>query len=119
MSAIFVVKRLAIHIQNLIPAFNGVASDRNNSFNIIKLGILRKLENYNVVAMGFFYRDESRPLKGDLDAVDEFVDQKMIADQQGRQHGTGRYFKGLDYECSYKKGKDKGNDYRFCILAKG
>jgi len=48
--------------------------------------------------------------KRNLDAVNELIDQKMIADFQGREHGPGRNLVGLDNKGTDKHGQDKGDN---------
>ena len=58
----------------------------------------REFEDDDVAALGIADRQETSVDKRELGAVNELVDQQMIADQQRILHGARRDLEGLDNE---------------------
>ena len=56
-------------------------------------------------------------MKGDAEAVDETVDQDVVADEKGGLHRAGRNLKGLDEERPDEEREDNGDREGMRIFA--
>ena len=118
MDSIGIIKGLAIDNYLLVDDLDPVSRNTDNPFYIIKFRVSGILEDNNIISGRFFDWYDDTAGEGISDAIDEFVDEDMIADQQGRDHGAGGYFEGLNHKCPDEEGKQQGNDNGFNILSK-
>jgi hypothetical protein len=88
----------------------------NDPFNEILGSILRVNEDDNVPSLGFFILKIFCPNERNLYAVDEFIDEKVVAYLQRRFHRTRWNFKSLNNKRSNKKSNQNRDRDRFQIF---
>ena len=110
--------------------FDGITWSTNDPFDKITalkitfIFIVREFKNDDISLLRISHFQVGTVGKRNLSAINELIDQQMITDQQGWQHGPRRNFKGLDHERPYKKSKQYGYgdslgilpNYRFFLL---
>jgi len=86
--AVFVIIGLSINVDFISSHFYGVAGHSNDALDEIFALVNGIDENNDVLAVGLTDGYQCVANKRDFDAVDEFIDQDMIANQQSRLHGA-------------------------------
>jgi hypothetical protein len=116
-NAIAIVKELSVDKHLFVFYLYPVPLYTDNPFYVILFRVAGILEDHNISSGRLLDWNENTAGKRVPDAVDEFVDQDMIPDQQGRDHRTGRYFEGLDNKGPDEEGKKQGNENGLYILS--
>ena len=114
-----IVDQLTIDEKLLVADLHNIAGNTDDALDEILAGIFGKLEDDNVVALRIVDGDDGLFDEGRLDAIDELVDQNVIADQQRVLHGTGRDFESLDHKGADKQGQYHGDDDRLDVFPQG
>ena len=97
---------------NLVPGKTDDALDK------ILIRIHGINENDHIAPFGVTDGNQGFVSKGNLNTIQEFVHQDMIAHQKGGFHGARRDLKGLHHKGSNKKRQKNGNDRRLGIFPK-
>lgn len=103
--------------QALVDDFDLIAGNGDNPLDVVDIPVLGKTKDDDIATdRGLPWHQEFAG-KRHPQAIDEFIDQEMVADLQGRQHRPGG-----NLECLHDKGTDKesqqhGDDDRLDILS--
>ena len=103
-----VYNRLLVDKNFFVTNFHFVAGHRDYPFDVIEFRVHRVFENDNIIDFRPAKGDESEVGKGQFDPIYEFVDQDIVTDLQGGQHGTTGDFKCLYDKSADKQGKKQG-----------
>lgn len=103
-----VKKLFPVYYDLFVPDFNYITSNADNSFYIIEFRVFRKLEHYNIISLWIRDRNKGRSSEWHLDTINEFTDQNMVPNLQGRQHRSGRNLKRLHDERADGESKNYG-----------
>jgi len=107
---VLVLEQCPIDIDRAPENFDPIAREANHAFNKI-FARIHGVDKYNdIIPVRMLNGNDRLSDKRELDPVDEFVDQNVIAHQQGWFHGARGYLESLHDKRSYKQGKEDGND---------
>ncbi len=109
---------LAIDIESLVFNLNGFTWQTDHSFNKILRLIVGKLKHNDVASLRGLDGDNGPLEERKANAVNEFIDQDMIPDIQGGNHGPRGDFIRLHDESPNKEGQDNRDHKRLRIFAK-
>ena len=111
-----VVLGLAIHEDLLVALLDNITGYAHHAFDIIHFRVAREFKDDNIPPVRFFDRNQRLVGEGHANAVDKFIDQDMVPDEQGILHGTGWDFKGLYDKRTDEKGQHDRQQDGFNIL---
>lgn len=80
--------------------------------------MLRVNKDHDVASLRIADRHKRLANDGNVDPINEFIHQNMIADLQGWLHGTRRNLEGLNDKGSDEKSEYQSNDDGFKIFTK-
>ena len=106
-----------VNIHFLVFDQDSVARKADDPFDKILIRIDGVLEDDHIFAVNIFNGDEHFSCKRISNAINKFINQDMIADEQGRYHGPRGDLKGLNDKSPDKQSKDKRNGNCFYIFA--
>ena len=106
MNGIWYFKKFIINVNFFVNNSYPVTWDSYDPFDKILVRIDRIFEDNDIFAFYVAYGNPGVAGKGVFYAVYEFIYQDVVTDQQCRNHGSGRNFKGLDDKCPDKKGEN-------------
>ena len=98
----------AVAVQYLVPHLQRVAGNAHNALDVVEAPILGVTEHDDVPDLGLDAADQVVVIERIPKAVEEFVDQQVIADLERFQHGAGRNLERLHDE----RGQDQSQSYR-------
>ncbi len=110
------LQRLPIDIDRAAHHFDSIAGHADQSFYVCNLRAVRVFEYDDISAFRAFIGKNLRQDPG-MKAINEFVDKKMVADQQVGFHGSGWDLECLNDKGSGKERNDGGNNDGFKILS--
>jgi len=110
------VELLSVAVDFLVAHFEHVARDADDALDEVLGRVLGILEDDDVAGLGIGERQDDLVGEGDMGAVEEFVDEQMVADQQRVKHGARRDLEGLDHEGADDQGQDQGHGQGFQIF---
>jgi len=93
--------------------FDLVSPHADDPFDVVFGAVLGIDENDNVASLRIGDWNQNVPQERDLDAVNKFVDEQMVADQKRRNHGPGGDLVGLNDERADHNGDQDGDDDDF------
>ena len=105
------IKGKTVYKDFLVVDLYHVSGKAYHPFYEVKLSVFGKDEDDHVFSFGGFALDPKLPGDGIPHPVNELVDQDVIPHKEGRDHGAGGDFKGLDEKSADEKGKDQRQDY--------
>src|SRR5439155_610171 len=98
-----------VEVRNKRVWINGephrVAGQADHAFDEVLALVLRELEHDDVAPLGFGEPDQDLVPVRQFEVVQEFRDEDVVADRQGRHHGAGGDFEGLDDEGPDEEGQ--------------
>src|SRR4051812_38776347 len=90
--------REAVHEDSPVADLDFVSADRDYALHESNLGVARVLKDDDLSALRLFKHRQPPTCEGDARTIEPFVQQKMIADEDGAFHrGSGNHA-GLDDE---------------------
>ena len=84
--AVVVIYLLLVDIELFVAGFHDITADPDDAFNEIFVGILGKFKYNDIAPLGCFEGNDGFVPVRNLDTVEKFVDQDVIADLQGLFH---------------------------------
>ncbi len=104
------LQRDPIYVDFLVTYFYYLPGQTDNPFYKIEFSVFGIDEDDYVAAGRLFalYPDASGQRVAH--PINKLIDQDMVPDKEGRDHGARRDFEGLYYKGAYKKGQDQGQD---------
>jgi len=112
------VEQLAVDEDLLVDDFQVIAGQTDDALHEMRMVLIRIFEDDDVAALEitvgkkFFV-----PMTTATE--DKFVDEEMVADEEGFLHRRRRNLEGLDDEAGAEEGEDHGYEKRFKIFGKG
>ena len=112
-------QRLSINRHLLVVDLHHISGSSNHALDEIFTFIFRKLKDDHISSLGFAEGNQYLVREWNLDPIDELVNQDMISNIQGFDHGAGGDFKSLNHEGPDEEGQNHRNEQCLGILPEG
>src|SRR5215210_1449559 len=109
--------RLAVDVELRVDDLDRVAAHGDAALDEVERRVLRRAEDDDVAALDTAERQQAPLRPGGPGAVDEPVDEEVVADQEGVLHGAARDVEGLDDEGVGEQQEHRGDDQRLEVFA--
>jgi hypothetical protein len=107
---------LAIDINGVTYHFDSIPGHPHQPLDICDLGTIRVFEDNHVSAFGPLVREKFGKESG-MKAINEFVDKKMVANEEVGFHGSCGNFESLNHKSGGKERNDSSDDDGFKIFS--
>jgi hypothetical protein len=110
--------RDAVDVHDIAADLDGIAGERDHALDVVAIRIARIDEDDHLAALGAAHLEELRRRVRDPHAVDELVDEDVVADLERRIHRRARDLERLDHERAQRERDQHGGADRLDVVAR-
>src|SRR5215470_11359333 len=111
------VEEPAVQHYAIVHDLHGVTAHRHDALDEVPRLVVRILEDHDVAALGLAQAREMRVRERELGAIEEFVDEDVVAHEERIHHGAGGNGEGLHAALADDQREEDGDEDGFRVLA--